>query len=118
MARRVREHPDKIKLRQQLAEHPFGTLKRWWSQGYFLCRGLKKVKVEMSLSVLAYNLRRATLAPTALAQCGVNILGVPKLWEALRARGAGPRHISLSMPGLRAAATSRAVAFLHSLASC
>ena len=117
MARRVREHPDKIKLRQQLAEHPFGTLKRWWSQGYFLCRGLKKVKVEMSLSVLAYNLRRATLAPTAWAQCGVNILGVPKLLEALRARGAGPRHISLSMPGLRAAATSRAVAFLHSLAS-
>jgi hypothetical protein len=67
MAWRVHDHPEIMQLRQQLAEHPFGTLKRWWSQGYFLCRGLKKVKAEMSLSGLAYTLRRT-----------ITILGVPK----------------------------------------
>jgi hypothetical protein len=76
LAGRVREHPEKVKLRQQLAEHPFGTLKWAFNQGYFLLRGLDKVKVEMSLSVLAYNLRRA-----------INILGVPKLIAALKTEG-------------------------------
>ena len=75
MAQRVCQHPEKVKLRQQLAEHPFGTLKRAFNQGYFLLRGLSKVNVEMSLSVLAYNLRRA-----------INILGVPKLIAALKAK--------------------------------
>jgi transposase len=73
MAQRVHDHPEIMQLRMQLAEHPFGTLKRAWHHGFFLCRGLKKVAVEMSLSVLAYNLKRA-----------VNILGVPKLIAALR----------------------------------
>ena len=62
-------------LRMQLAEHPFGTLKRGGHHGYSSYRGLKKVAAEMSLSVLAYNLKRA-----------VNILGVPKLIAALRER--------------------------------
>jgi hypothetical protein len=75
MAQRVRDHPEIMPLRMQLAEHPFGTLKRGWHHGYFLCRGLKKVATEMSLSVMAYNLKRA-----------VNILGVPKLIAALRER--------------------------------
>ena len=75
MAQRVRDHPEIMQLRMQLAEHPFGTLKRAWHHGFFLCRGLKKVAAEMSLSVLAYNLKRA-----------VNILGVPKLIAALRER--------------------------------
>jgi transposase len=65
MALRVRDHPEIMPLRMQLAEHPFGTLKRAWHHGFFLCRGLKKVAAEMSLSVMAYNLKRATLAPTA-----------------------------------------------------
>ncbi len=86
MARRVREHPEKVKLRQQLAEHPFGTLKRAFNQGYFLLRGLDKVKIEMSLSVLAYNLRRA-----------INILGVPKLLEALKAKGVTSHALSLRL---------------------
>lgn len=73
MAQRVRDRPEIMQLRQQVAEHPFGTLKRAMNQGYFLCRGLKKVNAEMSLSVLAYNLKRA-----------INILGVPKLIVALR----------------------------------
>lgn len=72
MAQRVRDHPEIMQLRMQLAEHPFGTLKRAWHHGFFLCRGLKKVAAEMSLSVMAYNLKRA-----------INILGVPKLIAAL-----------------------------------
>jgi hypothetical protein len=45
-------------VRKQTAEHPFGTLKMWMGAAPFLCKGLKKVRTEMSLSVLAYNLRR------------------------------------------------------------
>ena len=40
--------------------------------GYFLLRGLEKVRTEMSLTVLAYNLKRV-----------INILGVPKLLLAV-----------------------------------
>lgn len=75
MAQRVRDHPEIMRRRMQLAEHPLGTLKRAWHQGFFLCRGAQKVGAEMSLSVMAYNLKRA-----------VNILGVPKLITALRER--------------------------------
>src|SRR3989337_851777 len=33
-------------LRKQLAEHPFGTIKHAMDQGYFLLRGLEKVRAE------------------------------------------------------------------------
>jgi transposase len=72
MAARLRKYPEKYSLRQTLAEHPFGTLKRSMNQDHFLMRGLEKVKTEMSLSVLAYNLKRA-----------FNILGVTKMKAAL-----------------------------------
>jgi transposase len=58
MAQRVRSRPEVMKQRKQLVEHPFGTMKRWWDQGFFLMRGLEKVRTECSLTVLAYNLRR------------------------------------------------------------
>jgi hypothetical protein len=32
--------------RKALVEHPFGTIKRWTEQGYFLMRGMKKVGAE------------------------------------------------------------------------
>ena len=72
MARRVRARPELMRRRQQLSEPPFGTIKRAMNQGYFLTRGLHKVGAEMSLTVLSYNLKRA-----------INILGVPKLIEAV-----------------------------------
>jgi transposase len=50
--------PEIMKQRQELVEHPFGTMKRRWHQGYFLMRGVAKVRAEFSLTVLAYNLRR------------------------------------------------------------
>lgn len=72
MARRIVDHPEKVELRKCLAEHPFGTIKRAMNQGYFLMRGLTKVRAEMSLTILAYNLKRV-----------INILGVRKMVEAL-----------------------------------
>jgi Transposase DDE domain len=58
--------------RQPLVEHPFGTMKRWMEQGYFLMRRKEKVATEMSLTVLAYNLKRV-----------LNLVGTQKLIAAL-----------------------------------
>jgi len=72
MERRVRGDPEKMKLRKQLAEHPFGTIKYHWDQGDFLTRKLPNVRAEMALTVLSYNIMRT-----------IKILGVPKMIEAL-----------------------------------
>lgn len=58
MARRVHAEPDKVKRRKSLVEHPFGTIKRSMDQGYFLTRGLRSVRTEASLTMLAYNIKR------------------------------------------------------------
>lgn len=75
MRERVHAKPQMMRRRRELVEHPFGTLKRGMQQGYFLCRGLTKVRGEMSLSILAYNLKRV-----------FNILGVEPMLAALAAR--------------------------------
>ena len=82
MRERVRLRPNIMKLRREIVEHPFGTLKRWWDHGYFLMRGLPNVKAEMSLSVLSYNLTRA-----------IKIVGVKRLIEAclMQPRSPSPR---------------------------
>jgi len=72
MQERVEANPELMKKRKQIVEHPFGTMKHWNDQGYFLMRGLEKVRAEMSLSSLGYNIKRV-----------INILGVPKMIEAL-----------------------------------
>lgn len=59
MAQRVRAEPDKVKARKSLVEHPFGTIKRSMDQGYFLTRRLWGVRTETSLTMLAYNIKRA-----------------------------------------------------------
>lgn len=72
MRERVRNRPDIMKIRRELVEHPFGTLKRWWDQGFLLTRGLENVRTEGAFSVMAYNMKRA-----------INILGVRRLILAL-----------------------------------
>jgi hypothetical protein len=72
MEDRLRQHPEMMKKRRCLAEHPFGSLKRWMECDYFLLCGLEKVRVEFSLMTLGYNLRRV-----------INIVGVRKLIEAV-----------------------------------
>jgi transposase len=58
MAARMKAQPWKFKLRKTLAEHPFGTIKRWFGYTHFLLKGLVKVRCEWSLTTLAYNLKR------------------------------------------------------------
>lgn len=72
MERRIRSHPKILERRKEIVEHPFGTMKRSMNQGYFLTRGLNKVKTEMSLTVTAYNIKRV-----------LNILGAKRMVQAL-----------------------------------
>jgi len=58
MQRRLDRDPRKMQIRRQTAEHPFGTLKAWMGATHFLTRTLGRVSTEMSLHVLAYNLKR------------------------------------------------------------
>jgi hypothetical protein len=60
-------------LRRELAEHPFGTVKRAFNQGYLLLKGLGKVKGEVGFTMLAYNMRRA-----------INIFGTRALIASIR----------------------------------
>ena len=73
MAQRMEEKPGLMLQRKSVVEHPYGTMKWWWDGGYFLLKGLTKVRGEFSLMTLAYNLRRV-----------LNLLGVECLLEALR----------------------------------
>src|SRR5215831_3573914 len=50
--------PDAMGVRRQIVEHSFGTLKAWMGATHFLTRTLDKVRTEMSLHVLAYNVKR------------------------------------------------------------
>lgn len=72
MKQRVDQHPELMRQRKMIVEHPFGTIKRWMEQSYFLMRGKNKVSAEMSLTVLAYNLRRV-----------ITLIGVPPLIQAV-----------------------------------
>jgi hypothetical protein len=62
MAARVRAHPEKLRLRKQLCEHPLGTMKRFLGYTHFLLKGLVKVRGEWSLMTLVYNLKRSRSA--------------------------------------------------------
>ena len=58
MQRRLDQRPDTMRVRRRTVEHPFGTLKAWMGATHFLTKTLKRVRTEMSLQVLAYNLKR------------------------------------------------------------
>lgn len=58
MQARLAKRPDIIGVRRSTVEHPFGSIKQWMNHGAFLMRGLEKVRGELSLTALAYNLRR------------------------------------------------------------
>lgn len=75
MARRMKAQPWKFKLRKTLAEHPFGTIKRWFGYTHFLLKGLEKVRCEWSLTTLAYNLKRV-----------LNLVSFEKLMQAVRVK--------------------------------
>jgi transposase len=66
--------PNAMTIRRQTVEHAFGTLKAWMGSTHFLTKTLKNARSEMSLQVLAYNMKRT-----------INILGVKPLMEAMAA---------------------------------
>jgi hypothetical protein len=66
--------PESTRIRRQTAEHPFGTIELWMGSAHFLTKTLDRVSTEMSLHVLAYNLKRV-----------MNLLGVGGLMEAMQA---------------------------------
>ncbi len=74
MGRRLDRRPELMRLRRDTVEHPFGTLKRWMGAEHFLTKGLHNTGTEMSLQVLAYNMKRV-----------INLLGVEGLLRALHA---------------------------------
>ena len=74
MQARLDRMPDAMGVRRQTVEHPFGTIKAWMGSTHFLTRTLKRVSTEMSLHVLAYNIKRV-----------IAIIGVGPLLQAIRA---------------------------------
>ena len=74
MQRRLERMPKAMTIRRRTVEHPFGTIKAWMGATHFLTRTLPKVKTEMSLQVLAYNLKRM-----------MALFGVAPLIEAMAA---------------------------------
>ena len=71
---RLDRNPDMMRIRRATVEHPFGTLKAWMGSTHFLTRTLDRVSTEMSLHVLAYNMKRM-----------INIFGPKTLIEAIGA---------------------------------
>jgi hypothetical protein len=75
--RRLDRQHDAMTLRRRTVEHVFGTFKHWMGSTHFLMRTLPKVSTEMSLHVLAYNLKRV-----------IGILGIAKTMKAMKLLGA------------------------------
>jgi len=74
MQARLDAHPETMRARRQTVGHPFGTLKARMGATHFVTRTLPRVRTEMSLQVLAYNLKRM-----------MAIMGRQSLMAALRA---------------------------------
>jgi hypothetical protein len=71
---RLDAEPERMRVRRETVEHPFGKIKSWMGLTHFQMKTLKLVGTEMSLHVLAYNLKRA-----------MSILGVKPLIRAIQA---------------------------------
>lgn len=73
MQERLDRAPRSMRIRRATVEHPFGTLKAWMGATHFKTKTLKHVRTEMSLHVLAYNLKRV-----------IAILGAGPLIQAMQ----------------------------------
>lgn len=65
---KIKPDKEKVKKRKSIVEHPFGTIKRWCDGSYLLMKGKIKATADLSLSFLAYNMKRA-----------INIIGIERL---------------------------------------
>ena len=68
--KRVNQNPDYYRLRQQITEHQFGTIKRQWGFTHTLMRGKENVLSEVNLIMMCYNLKRimSILTPQVVLQ--------------------------------------------------
>jgi transposase len=73
MQQRLDRNPDAMRIRRRTVEHVFGTLKHWMGSTHFLMKTLEHVPTEVSLHVLAYNMKRV-----------IGLLGVAKTKKAMR----------------------------------
>ena len=74
MQARLDHAPEMMRIRRQTVEHPFGTIKAWMGATHFLTRTIERVSTEMSLHVLAYNMKRM-----------IKLLGSEAVMKAMRA---------------------------------
>ena len=74
MQARLDHAPEMMRIRRQTVEHPFGTIKAWMGATHFLTRTIERVSAEMSLHVLAYNMKRV-----------IKLLGSEAVMKAIRA---------------------------------
>ena len=74
MRMRLEARPEAARVRRQTVEHVFGTLKAWMGTTPLLTKTLKRVSTEMSLAVLAYNMKRV-----------IKIVGMQRLLSAMAA---------------------------------
>ena len=77
MQRRLDREPERMRQRRQTVEHPIGTIKNWMGSTHFLTKTIGRVSTEMSLHVLAYNLKRV-----------MRVLGITETIKAMRLTGA------------------------------
>jgi transposase len=64
----------KLRIRNQVVEHPFGTVKRWNDGYYLLVKGKVKAAADLAFSFLGYNIKRV-----------LNILGTQQLLALMNA---------------------------------
>lgn len=74
MQARLDRMPSAMRVRRRTVEHVFGTMKDWMGRSHLKTRTLKNVATEMSLHVLAYNIKRA-----------IALVGVTRLIAAMQA---------------------------------
>ncbi len=74
MQARLDHMPDAMGIRRRTVEHPGGPLTAGRGSTHFLTKNLDKVRTEMRLHILAYNLKRM-----------IQILGVGPLIQAMQA---------------------------------
>ena len=72
---RTKENKELYRKRQEIVEHPFGTVKAVWGYKQFLCRGKAKVSAEVAMAYLAYNMRRLITIFTGKGENPAAVLG-------------------------------------------
>ncbi len=70
---RYKENSKLYRIRQEINEHIFGTIKRKWGYNHTNLKGLEKVNGEFALIMTVYNMKRS-----------INILGMEDILEKIK----------------------------------